>query len=536
MLWFGRIALESWWCAASPALVQESVQTLLPRALGNAETVLFDAAAAARWTGTYAGRYGRLEMSLVLSADLGGPVQWAGPPPRDAITSYLRCAVVTRRGGTAAVAYFATRGCYRQEELARALEISFGNAHRRRGTASVLRSLRLPLPALRRPHQRDLAAILAVFRCENPACRSRGAEVLVPLRDIVDATLQRQRGAGAIAYPCPSCEGPWPARWALTWVRPHSPGAPLGACLVVDYSMAPAQPRGTARAGTMQTVTATPGTIRWGSVWDATTVPDVPQTLVRCARRPRLHALLRACRTDPTAAGALSAYLLTPDNLRAFVDYCRSLPTREKNGHVPTALARAFHPRRLGTYRTARDNCQTQEGHHYYIAFGPDRFFQQLDYFRLLDHTGRFLDVGSGTGEKVFLAFALGRFARCDGLEYDARTAAVAEFLFAAIAAQDPYPVRLFQGDALTFDRYGDYDVIYMFRPIFDEVRMGSLVRRIADQMKVGAVMFDVLEQTLALRKVDPDSFVTAAPGSDGFATWNEAISVDDLLARHHLV
>jgi hypothetical protein len=270
-------------------------------------------------------------------------------------------------------------------------------------------------------------------------------------------------------------------------------------------------------------------------VWDATTVPGFPRTLVQFARRPRLQALLRVCRTDPAAAGALSAYLLTPDNLRAFVDFCRSLPATEKGGRVPTALARAFHPRRLGTYRTVRDDRQIEERHHHYIAFGPDHFFQQLDFFRLLDHTGRFLDVGAGTGEKVFLAFALGRFTKCDGLEYDARTVAVAEFLFAAIAAQDPYPVQMIQGDAFTFDRYGDYDVIYMFRPIFDELRMGLLIRRIAEQMKVGAVMFDVMEQTLALRKVQPDSYVTATQGPDGLATCNEAFSVDAFLARHRL-
>ena len=199
------------------------------------------------------------------------------------------------------------------------------------------------------------------------------------------------------------------------------------------------------------------------------------------------------------------------------------------------ALAMAFNPRRKSSYRTELDARQTENGYYPYIAFNPGSFFEQLCYYRLLDHPGRFLDVGSGLGEKVFLAFALGRFVECDGLEYDPRTVAVAEFLLASIAPQDPYPIRAFQGDALNFQRYGEYDVIYMYRPIRDSRRMGCLIRRIAAQMKVGAIVFDVFTCGLALRKMAPDVYVTVVEGSDGLASREEAIGLDNFLKRHNL-
>ena len=199
------------------------------------------------------------------------------------------------------------------------------------------------------------------------------------------------------------------------------------------------------------------------------------------------------------------------------------------------ALATAFNPRRTGSYRTKQDARQAENGYHPYIAFNPSFFFAQLRFFGVLNHPGRFLDVGAGLGEKIFLAFALGRFAECDGLEYDSRTVAVAEFLFASIAAQNPYPIRVFQGDALTFEHYGEYDVIYMYRPIRDSRRTGYLIRRVAAQMKVGAIVFDVFTRGLALRKMAPNVFATEVEDSNGLASWAEPITLDDFLMRHNL-
>ena len=523
-------------------LVEEAVQGLLPRAYsraptGGGGTVYLDPMQPRRLTGAFEGRRCRLDLTLVSSAQLGGSVIWVGKPPEGAEPSYLRCEVLSHRSQkTVAVACFAMEGCYLGAELARALEISFESGLPRRGKVSVLRSKRLPPPIIRPTRGSDLATPLGIFHCENPGCPSRGAEVLVRLSSAADAWQQGLRHTRVIAYPCPSCPGSWAERWALTWVRSCQYGAPLGCRLVVDYPVDPTQHRLLARAGSMASVTSEPSAVRWGSVWDGAAVRYLPSSIVRFLRRPRPQLLFRAFGTDPTISGALSACLLSPDNLRGFVDFCRGLPPKYKGGGIPMALALAFNPRRTNNYFTERDSRQDEIGHYHYIAFNPASFFAQLRYFRLLDHPGRFLDVGSGLGEKVFLAFALGRFAECDGLEYDPRTVAVAEFLLASIAPENPYPIRVLKGDALNFEHYGEYDAIYMYRPIRDSRRTGCLIRRIAAQMKVGAILFDVFMRGLALRKMAPDGYATVVEDSDGLASWAEEIVLDDFLVRHNLV
>lgn len=541
MLWFGRIAVEIRWPRAASLLVKEALEELLSHARrcasdGGGGTLYLDPALSRRWIGTLEGRLARLTFSVILPTQLERQPTWASEPPPAAVFDYIHCSVSRHSDGcTLAQAYFASGGCYLEAELARALEISLEDASPRPGKASVLRSARLPPPLLRSLRASDLTKPLAVFRCKNPCCLSRGAEVLVRLSNEADALNQAIRQTGVVAYPCPSCIGSCSTRWALTWVRSQPAGAPTGSHSVVEFPIEPTQPRLIARADTLQNVTAAPGEVNWGSVWDRTKVSRIPSPVMRFTRYPRPQALLRAFATDPLAAGALSAYLLTPDNLRAFVDFCRTLPAGRKGGRIPAALALAFNPRRPNCYHTERDDCQTLDGHYPYIAFHPESFFAQLRFYRVLNHPGRFLDVGSGLGEKVFLAYALGRFSECHGLEYDPRTVAVAEFLLASIAPRDPYPIQMLHGDALSFDRYADYDVIYTYRPFHDPNRMESLVRRIALQMKVGAVLFDVIQPCLALRKMAPDKFATAIQGPGGFANWAEMVELDEFLVRHGL-
>lgn len=305
---------------------------------------------------------------------------------------------------------------------------------------------------------------------------------------------------------------------------------------VVEYPVQPTRLRCLPGAGSVMSVTCGPRETRWGSVWDGSAVPGIPPQALRFTRNPRPQELMKAFKASPLAAGALSAHLLTPDNLRAFTDFCRSVPPRQKGRRVATALALAFNPRRMAKYPTEHDKIQAGDGHHHYIALDPGEFFDQLRYYRLLENAGRFLDVGSGIGEKVFLAFALGRFSACDGLEYDPQTLAVAAFLLAAIAPQDAYPIRMFKGDALRFGRYGDYDVIYMYRPFRDGTLMARLVRTIAARMKVGAVMFDALRKNIALMKTGRNRFVAAGTGPDGFVVWDEVITLDDFLWRCYSV
>lgn len=99
-------------------------------------------------------------------------------------------------------------------------------------------------------------------------------------------------------------------------------------------------------------------------------------------------------------------------------------------------------------------------------------------------HGGRFLDVGCGAGLKVVSAIEF--FDSADGLEYDAGYADTARALFDAMGLGQ---CRVLVGDALDFDDYGAYDVIYFYRPMRDEAAMQALEARIAEQALPGTIL-----------------------------------------------
>lgn len=110
---------------------------------------------------------------------------------------------------------------------------------------------------------------------------------------------------------------------------------------------------------------------------------------------------------------------------------------------------------------------------------------------------GKFLDVGCGIGLKVIAAAEYVDLA--EGLEYDAALCATARHLTenaetirrAAATATTPWLMpqagatgRVFQADALRFEAYGDYDVIYAYRPISDATLRRALEARIVAQAR----------------------------------------------------
>ncbi|QYK42412.1 MAG: hypothetical protein KF887_04620 [Paracoccaceae bacterium] len=95
-----------------------------------------------------------------------------------------------------------------------------------------------------------------------------------------------------------------------------------------------------------------------------------------------------------------------------------------------------------------------------------------------------FLDVGCGSGMKVAMAAEV--FLQADGLEYDAGYVEVATRAFAAM----PSPrAQAFQADGLTYDRYGDYDVIYFFQPMSNADALLRLEEQIVQGARPGAVL-----------------------------------------------
>ncbi|OYU40917.1 MAG: hypothetical protein CFE33_02240 [Pseudorhodobacter sp. PARRP1] len=93
-------------------------------------------------------------------------------------------------------------------------------------------------------------------------------------------------------------------------------------------------------------------------------------------------------------------------------------------------------------------------------------------------HSPAFLDVGCGIGLKVFQAAEM--FAQADGLEYEAGHAAIGQ----AMMQRGGWPnARIFQADALMFDRYGDYDVLYVYKPMYGDALQQMEARLIAQAL-----------------------------------------------------
>lgn len=96
----------------------------------------------------------------------------------------------------------------------------------------------------------------------------------------------------------------------------------------------------------------------------------------------------------------------------------------------------------------------------------------------------RFLDVGCGGGVKVVLAAEL--FDEAMGLEYDAGYVEAARRTFAAMKA---LRCGVVHADGLTFEGYGESDVIYFYQPMQNVDQLHRLEERIATTARPGTVL-----------------------------------------------
>lgn len=161
-----------------------------------------------------------------------------------------------------------------------------------------------------------------------------------------------------------------------------------------------------------------------------------------------------------------------------------------------------------------------------------------------------FLDVGCGVGLKVLAAQDW--FSEVVGIELDpARAKAAAQLVRRGAAnrarAQDtPTPwvvgtrprarARIEVADALVWEGYGAFDVIYAYRPIFDADLMTALDRRMVEMARPGALILapygDFLsrgggEGVVALNDF---IFLKPAPGLDVAAVTARAADIGTLM------
>lgn len=89
----------------------------------------------------------------------------------------------------------------------------------------------------------------------------------------------------------------------------------------------------------------------------------------------------------------------------------------------------------------------------------------------------KFLDIGCGIGNIVLLAYEIGFNAY--GLEYNKKIYDIAKDL----VNED----RIFKGDMTNFKKYGEYDVLYYYAPIYDRKIMNEFVEKLVKAVKPGA-------------------------------------------------
>jgi SAM-dependent methyltransferase len=537
---FGRLRTDEIWAESRVDVLEEAL-ALMGAAFAGAEAgeenvpdeVFVEAMRAGESSRVMHGQLCRLEISGVCQETIAGDVCWIGGPSNEQSigllqTSLVQCSVRLPGGEGAAGVLIQSERIYRVADMCRALENAFDTGCARQGRYAVLASDRGRQPTLRPFQAGDFSRPMAQFHCDNPHCRFRGIEVLVKLSPGQPGSPGRHHVRN-LAYPCPACPGLDSAAWALTFDREVQPGETgLGQYQVVEYHVNPRQKRSRHASGPIDHVVGDRGADPWGTAWNPETLPSYHADQRQFLDSPRLPRLLQTIDDHPET-GNILATLLDAANLRSFVSYIRRLPRDVISRNLAAALAQAYSPRRTTNFKNLDDHNNLEELRYHYIAFLPGDFLDKLRFFDVLDHPGRFLDVGCGIGEKSFLAYALGKFGQCDGLEINPGLIAVAEFLLHSVEARVPYPINVFHHDALTFGNYGDYDVVYMYRPFSDRAMMGRLISQIAPQLAPGAMLFDVIDQPIALRRGEGglEMLDDAKPGQ---ATWTGPVDLETFL------
>lgn len=151
------------------------------------------------------------------------------------------------------------------------------------------------------------------------------------------------------------------------------------------------------------------------------------------------------------------------------------------------AMGHALH--RLANPTVAADDMD-EIGYFPDIPLHPQTFLAEIHAaYRLCLALGksrplRFIDVGCGGGTKLLLAAQY--FDQVTGLEY-APDYAAAGRAFVQLA-QVPR-AEVVEGDALEYDGYDGFDVIYFYRPIRTEALMRALETRIIEMARPGTVL-----------------------------------------------
>lgn len=190
-----------------------------------------------------------------------------------------------------------------------------------------------------------------------------------------------------------------------------------------------------------------------------------------------------------TRIGPVAACLLRQADAEAIPLYPPPLPKGDLYLSAIELLAGAVLALDKRLNPASQDPAMAARGSYADIRLSPAAFVAHLHAAYRVLRAGRrvkpvrFLDVGCGGGVKVLMARAF--FERCEGIELDPGYAEAARRLLAGLAPA----ARVHETDALTFEGYGDYEVVYFYKPIREPEPLRDLERRIAAQARPGTVL-----------------------------------------------
>ncbi|MDZ4391862.1 MAG: hypothetical protein U1B82_02705 [Cypionkella sp.] len=212
--------------------------------------------------------------------------------------------------------------------------------------------------------------------------------------------------------------------------------------------------------------------------------PDLHALPMHAPERQYFHAVLRHLRLYPAAITRLTTALTqrpVPLFPPAPPPYGAAAQTLALHSRTWDRMHAHLSPHTPNLYHDT-------PGHHGDLPYPSTDFLRYAIAARRIclamdKHAPAFLDVGCGIGLKVFQAAEL--FAQADGLEYEPAHAATGQ----AMMQRGGWPdARIFHADALSFDRYGDYDVLYVYKPMYGDA-LEQMEARLIGQAQPGTLL-----------------------------------------------
>lgn len=165
---------------------------------------------------------------------------------------------------------------------------------------------------------------------------------------------------------------------------------------------------------------------------------------------------------------------------KELVDYCR----KSGDPQLIAKLVKAVYLNVDNNKKAAKDNFWSD------IRYDLYQFTDIVTELKEEDHK-TFLDIGCGSGQKLYAALCLG-FEKAYGLEYSEKSVRFAKSFLGDYLKDNS--IEIMQGDALTVDTayYNQADFLYTYSPMKDNDMMAQLFHRAMKSLKEGGIMLEV--------------------------------------------